>query len=78
MKHLTIWLVAAVALLCGLGLGSKAQTKPEQTAWQYQTFYGSPTQLASFNQYGATGWELAGVACGADLNQCAFFFKHKK
>jgi len=78
MKNRTVWLVAAVAVLCGLGLGSKAQTKSEQTAWEYQTLHGTPTQLAAYNQYGAAGWELAGVACQDNLNQCAFFFKRKK
>jgi|KBSSwiStaDraftv2_1062776.scaffolds.fasta_scaffold1017323_2 hypothetical protein len=68
MKNRTLWLVAAAALVCGLGLGSSAQTKPpEQKGWEYQTYYGAPTQLPSLNPYGAAGWELAGVACEDNL-----------
>jgi len=79
MKSRTIWLIAAVALVCGLGLGSRAQTKTqEHKGWEYQTYYAAPTQISSYNNLGAEGWELAAVSCPESLNQCAFFFKRQK
>jgi hypothetical protein len=65
MKIKPAWLLAlaAVAFLCIVGWGSKAQSA-SRAAWEYKvvTLYGTndtpPPNLTQFNQMGAEGWEL--------------------
>ena len=65
MKSKSSWPLAliAVALLCLVGWGGKAQSASRAT-WEYKvvTLYGTndtaPPNLTQFNQMGAEGWEL--------------------
>jgi len=63
LKSKILLMIAAVALLCLVGLSSKAQ-RASRTRWEYKlvTVYGFPEvvqpSLQQFNDLGAEGWEL--------------------
>lgn len=92
MKSKSQWIliVVVVALLCLMALSNRAQSA-NKAVWEYKIVetYGPsamnpPTNLTSFNDLGAEGWELVAIRSGEFPNKQAnqikteYYFKRMK